>query len=113
MDETRTEVRLETPRRRVQLVGIAGPDRERERGVEEPLGALRESVAKLERVEECDAAVRIGPAAVLLANAEGGGELGNPTFEERHRRRTGAGRKMQGNIEVRVERLELAEPSRL
>lgn len=40
---------LEIARRRVQLVRIAGPYRERERGVEEPLRALRESVAKLER----------------------------------------------------------------
>src|SRR5438093_3655026 len=110
MDETRTEVRFETPRRRVQLLGIAGPHRERERGVEEPLGPLCESVAKLERIKECDAAIWIGPAAVLLADAERGGQLGDPTFEEGHRRRTGTGRKMQRDVEVRLERLELAEP---
>ncbi len=77
------------------------------------LGALRESVAKLKRGEERHAAVGIGPAAVLLADAQRRGQLGDPPLQKGHRRRTGAGRKVQRDVEIRFERLELAEPPRL
>ena len=111
MDQPSTEKRFHAPRGRVELGLMLGPHREIEAAVEESLGALGDAVLELERILQRDTAIRIAASAALFTGPHRRGELRDPPLEEGHRHLTWIRAKVQRDVEVAVECVQIAEPS--
>ena len=112
MDESGPEQRLQPACRGVEVVGSVGPHGQIERDVEEALRTLRDAVLKLDRVVQRCPAIGIGSTTVILAEVDCRGQLADAALEERHDGGAGVGLDVEGEIEVSVERLQVAEPAR-